>query len=143
MSIDLEPIARIITQDHALASVAVVRADGTPHLSLVNAGLVEHPVSGERVVGYVTYGRVKLRTLRERPATSILWRVGWRWLAVDGTSELVGPGDTDPESLRLLLRAVFTGAGGTHDDWVTYDRVMREEGRVAVLVHPARIYGTP
>lgn len=143
MSIDLEPIARIITQDHALASVAVVRADGTPHLSLVNAGLVEHPVSGERVVGYVTYGRVKLRTLRERPATSILWRVGWRWLAVDGTSELVGPGDTDPESLRLLLRAVFTGAGGTHDDWATYDRVMREEGRVAVLVHPARIYGTP
>ena len=28
----------------------------------------------------------------------------------------------------------FAAAGGTHDDWDTYDRVMREEGRVAVLV---------
>jgi hypothetical protein len=36
---------------------------------------------------------------------------------------------------------VFTGAGGTHDDWDTYDRVMREERRVAVLVDPVRGYG--
>jgi hypothetical protein len=34
---------------------------------------------------------------------------------------------------------VFTAAGGTHDDWDEYDRVMAEEGRVAVLVDPARI----
>ena len=27
------------------------------------------------------------------------------------------------------------------DDWDTYDRVMREEGRVAVLVTPTRVYG--
>ena len=45
------------------------------------------------------------------------------------------------ESLRLLLRAVFTACGGTHDDWDTFDRVMREEGRVAVLVTPTRVYG--
>jgi hypothetical protein len=67
-----------------------------------------------------------------------LWRAGWRWAAVDGTSELVGPGS---DGLRLLLRAVFTAAGGTHDDWDTYDRVMREEGRVAVLVTPTKVYG--
>ena len=51
------------------------------------------------------------------------------------------PGDTDAESLRLLLRAVFSACGGTHDDWDTFDRVMREEGRVAVLVAPTRVYG--
>jgi hypothetical protein len=60
---------------------------------------------------------------------------------VDGTAELIGPGDVDAETLRLLLRAVFEAAGGTHDDWDTYDRVMREEGRVAVLVTPVRVYG--
>lgn len=142
---DLEPVRRIVAQEHGLASVTVVRADGTPHSSLVNAGLVEHPLTGRTVVGYVTYGPVKLRTLRERPATSILWRAGWRWVAVDGSSELIGPDDpaegVDAEGLRLLLRAVFTGAGGTHDDWDTYDRVMREERRVAVLVDPAKVYG--
>ncbi len=138
---DLDPVRRIVAQDAGLASVAVVRADGTPHTSLVNAGVLDHPATGVPVVGYVTYGPVKLRNLRARPATSILWRAGWRWAGVDGPSELIGPGDTGAEELRLLLRAVFTAAGGTHDDWDTYDRVMREEGRVAVLVEPVRIYG--
>ena len=142
MELDLTPVRRIVAEEHGLASVSVVRADGTPHASLVNAGVLDHPRTGRPVVAYVTYGRVKLRTLRERPATSILWRAGWRWATVDGESELIGPGDGDPEELRLLLRAVFAAAGGTHDDWDTYDRVMREEGRVAVLVEPARVYGS-
>lgn len=43
----------------------------------------------------------------------------------------------------MLLRNVFTAAGGTHDDWDTYDRVMREEGRVAVLISPTRVYSNP
>ena len=143
---DLAPVRRIVPLDHGLATVSVVRADGTPHASLVNAGVLDHPLTGRPVVGYVTYGQVKQRNLRARPATSILWRAGWQWVGVDGTSELIGPDDPvdgiDAEGLRLLLRAVFTGAGGTHDDWDTYDRVMREERRVAVLIEPRRIYGT-
>lgn len=143
MATDLTAVRRIVAQDSGLASVSVVRADGTPHSSLVNAGVLDHPRTGEPVVGYVTYGPVKLRTLRERPATSVLWRTGWRWAAVDGDCELLGPadGDIDAEELRLLLRAVFSACGGTHDDWDAYDRVMREEGRVAVLVTPRKVYG--
>jgi PPOX class probable F420-dependent enzyme len=146
---DLDPVRRIVTEDHGLVGVAVVRADGTPHSSLVNAGVLAHPTKGHPVVGYVTYGPVKLRNLRERPATSLLFRAGWRWAGVDGTSELIGPQDPadgptdegDAERLRLLLREIFTAAGGTHDDWDAYDRTMREEGRVAVLVTPTRVYG--
>jgi PPOX class probable F420-dependent enzyme len=145
VSIDLDPVRRIVTQDSGLASVAVVRADGTPHTSLVNAGVLDHPITGEPVVGYVTYGPVKLRNLRARPATSILWRAGWRWAGAEGTSELIGPDDPaegiDAEALRVLLRAVFTGAGGTHDDWDAYDKAMLDERRVAVLVAPTRVYG--
>jgi PPOX class probable F420-dependent enzyme len=143
---DLAPVRAIVARDHGLASVGVVRADGTPHTSLVNAGVLDHPTTGRPVVGYTTFGPVKLRNLRARPATSILWRAGWQWLGVEGTSQLIGPDDPadgiDAEGLRLLLRAVFIGAGGTHDDWDTYDRVMREERRVAVLVEPERVYGT-
>ena len=145
MSIDLESVRSIVSAESGLCSVSVVRADGTPHSSLVNAGVLDHPVTGSPVVGYVTYGPVKLRALRERPATSILWRSGWRWAGVDGTSELIGPDDpatgVDAEGLRLLLRAVFTSAGGTHDDWDAYDAAMRDERRVAVLVSPRRVYG--
>ena len=143
MSIDLAAVRAIVAKDSGLASVSVVRADGTPHTSLVNAGVLDHPITGAPVVGYVTYGPVKLRTLRARPATSILWRAGWRWAGVDGHSELFGPDDPglDAEPLRLLLRAVFTAAGGTHDDWDAYDRAMRDERRVAVLVTPRKVYG--
>lgn len=140
-TVDLDPVRRIVPREHGLASVAVVRADASPHTSLVNAGVLDHPTSGEPVVGYVTHGSVKLRHLRVRPATSVLWRAGWTWVGVDGTSALIGPGDTDGESLRLLLRAVFSACGGVHDDWAAYDRAMRDEGRVAVLVTPTRVYG--
>ena len=143
---DLGPVRTIVARDNGLASVSIVRADGTPHASLVNAGVLDHPTTGRPVVGYVTYGPVKLRNLRERPATSVLWRAGWEWVGVEGTSERNGPDDPadgiDADGLRLLLRAVFAGAGGTHDDWDAYDRVMREERRVAVLVEPSRVYGT-
>jgi PPOX class probable F420-dependent enzyme len=145
VSIDLEPVRRMVAKENGLAGVTVVRADGTPHSSLVNAGVVDHPKTGRPVVGYVTYGPVKLRNLRERPATSLLWRSGWQWVGVEGSSELIGPDDPadgiDAEGLRLLLRAVFSGAGGTHDDWDTFDRVMREERRTAVLLAPTRVYG--
>jgi PPOX class probable F420-dependent enzyme len=143
MTLDIAAVRAMVAHDSGLASVSVVRADGTPHTSLVNAGVLDHPLTGLPVVGYVTYGPVKLRTLRARPATSILWRAGWRWVGVDGDSELLGPDDPglDAEPLRLLLRAVFTAAGGTHDDWDAYDRAMRDERRVAVLVTPRRIYG--
>ena len=135
----------MVAKENGLAGVTVVRADGTPHSSLVNAGVLDHPSTGQPVVGYVTYGPVKLRNLRERPATSLLWRSGWQWVGVEGSSELIGPDDPadgiDAEGLRLLLRAVFSGAGGTHDDWDTFDRVMREERRTAVLLEPTRVYG--
>jgi hypothetical protein len=49
----------------------------------------------------------------------------------------------DAGRLRLLLREIFTAAGGTHDDWDTYDSVMAGERRAAVLLSPQRVYTNP
>lgn len=43
------------------------------------------------------------------------------------------------DRLPTLLRDVFTAAGGTHDNWREFDRVMAAERRTAVLVHPDRL----
>jgi hypothetical protein len=43
----------------------------------------------------------------------------------------------------LLLREIFTAAGGTHDDWPGYDRVMAQERRAAVLIIPDRTGPAP
>lgn len=65
---DLVDIGR---KDSFLAIVSTVRADGSPQASLVNAGILTHPVNGRQVVGFVTYGPVKLKNLRERPQVSV------------------------------------------------------------------------
>ena len=49
----------------------------------------------------------------------------------------------DIPKLRLVLRAVCTAPGGTHDDWDTDDRVMREDTRTTVLLPPTRVYSNP
>jgi hypothetical protein len=77
----------------------------------------------------------------------VVIRAGWEWAAAEGPAELAGPDDpmpgVDPERLRLLLREIFTAAGGTHDDWDTYDRVMAAERSAAVLLSPRRVYSNP
>jgi PPOX class probable F420-dependent enzyme len=142
---DLSNYRAVAAIDHGLSIVSTTRADGTIQSSLVNSGVIDHPLSGEPVVAYVALGSAKkLANLRARPRMTIAVRGGWEWSAVEGDAELIGPDDpregVDAERLRVLLREIFQAAGGTHDDWDTYDRVMREERRTAVLVAPQRAY---
>jgi PPOX class probable F420-dependent enzyme len=142
---ELADFARIAAADHGLCVASTLRADGTIHSSVVNAGVLRHPGGDHDVAAFVAIGGSrKLTHLRARPHATLVARAGWDWAAVEGDVELIGPDDeyagTDAEALRLLLRAIFTAAGGTHDDWPTYDRVMAEERRAAVLISPTRIY---
>jgi PPOX class probable F420-dependent enzyme len=137
--------AALVPGDHGLCVVSTLRADGTIHSSVVNAGVLGHPVTSARVVAFTTRaGTVKLANLRARPRATIVVRVGWRWAAAEGRAEIAGPDDPLPgfgaDQLPALLRDVFTAAGGTHDDWPTYDRVMAEERRAAVMITPERVY---
>jgi hypothetical protein len=144
--IDIAPFARLVSGDHGLAVVALALPDGTAHASVTNAGVLAHPVTGESAVGVVAAGRSrKLTYLRAHPRATVVLRAGWQWAAVEGSVELAGPDDplpgVDAERLRLLLREIFTAAGGTHDDFDEYDRVMAAERRTAILLTPARLFG--
>lgn len=150
---DIEGFRELIKREHGLVVVSVTRDDGTISSSVVNAGVLPHPVTGKTVVGMVIRGGTrKLALLRKRPYANVVVRAGWQWSAAEGPVDLIGPVDPyprdpdpalDAERIRLLLREVFTAAGGTHDDFDTYDRVMKEEGRTAVLVSPDRVYSNP
>ena len=144
---DLSPFEALVPLDHGLCVVVTRRPDLTPQTSVVNAGVLDHPVSGHRVVGLVAGGGTrKLAHLRADPTINVVVRGGWQWTTVEGRAELIGPDDPHPdvddEGVRLL-RAVFSAAGGTHDDWDDYDRTMRDERRTAVLVTPKRVYSNP
>jgi PPOX class probable F420-dependent enzyme len=140
----LSEAAEIGSRGGYLAVISTVRADATIQTSLVSAGVLADPWSGEDVVGFVTYGKAKLANLRVRPQVTVTFRAGYQWAAVEGRATLVGPDDlpagVDDERLRLLRREVFTAAGGTHDNWAEYDRVMAAERRTVALVTPSRVY---
>ena len=141
----LDEAVALAKGESGLAVISTVRADGTVQASLVNVGLLPHPATGEPALGFTTYGKVKLGNLRARPQLAVTFKNGWQWATVEGRAELAGPDDARPwlkdaDQLRLLLREVFTAAGGTHDDWDEYDRVMAKEWRGVVLVAPTRVY---
>jgi PPOX class probable F420-dependent enzyme len=145
---ELSAFADLATADHGLVVFTTLRADGSVQASVVNAGVMPHPLTNQPVVGLVAIGGTrKLANLRADPRTSVVARTGWQWATVEGSAQLIGPDDPHPdvddEGLRILLRDIFTAAGGTHDDWDTYDRVMREQRRTAVLISPTRVYANP
>jgi PPOX class probable F420-dependent enzyme len=142
---DLQAFTRISGTDHGLVVISTMRGDRTVQSSLVNAGVLDHPLNGRAIVGAVVRGDSrKVLNLRVRPHVTLVAHSGWEWVTVEGAVELVGPEDelagVDSEGRRQLLRDIFTAAGGTHDDFDEYDRTMVEERRVAVLVTPTRIY---
>lgn len=146
MAGDLDLVRRLVSAEHGLAVVATTRADGSVHASLVNAGVLADPTGGGPVVGTVIRGdAVKLEHFRRTGTATITFRSGWEWVSVDGPVRIIGPDDPapdlDPARLPDLLRDVFTAAGGTHEDWDEYDRVMAAERRAAVLLTPRRIIG--
>jgi len=144
---DLADFTALVPGDHGLCVVSTLRSAGTIQSSVVNAGVLAHPVTGASVVAFTTRGgTAKLVNLRARPLATVVVRAGWQWAAAEGPVEIAGPDDPlpgfPPEALAGLLRHVFAAAGGTHDDWPTYDRVMAEERRAAVLVTPERVYSS-
>ena len=144
MRADLELVRRLAAADQGLAIVSTTRTDGTVHSSLVNAGVFDHPMTKEPTIALVARGSAyKLRLLATAGRANAVFRAGWEWVSVEGRVDILGPDHPRPdfraEQLPQLLRDIFTAAGGTHDNWAEYDRVMAEERRTAVFITPERI----
>ena len=141
----LDDVVELGRKEQFLAVVSTLREAGTIQSSLVNAGVMTHPFTGEQVLAFVTYGPAKAAepTCAAEPDGDLPIRLGLGCGRGHGRIDRAGRPATrgvDAERLRLMLREVFVSAGGTHDDWDGYDRTMAEQRRVVVLVRPTRIY---
>jgi len=134
-------------RESGLAVAITSRSDGSPHASVVNAGVLAHPVTGEPVVGFVARGGArKLPNLRARRRATVVFRSGWEWVAVEGDAELAGPDDPleGVDDISKVLRTVYAAAvGGTQEDWRELDGPMATERHTAVLIRPVRVYSNP
>jgi hypothetical protein len=85
---ELDRVRELAGQDHGLAVVVTQRKDGSPQTSVVNAAVVDHPVTYESMVGFLMRGEtLKHRHLRRQPRVTVVFRVGLEWTAVEGHAE--------------------------------------------------------
>ena len=97
---DLSTFAELASVDHGRCVFSTLRGDGSAQASVVNAGVLQHPLTGVQVVGLVATGAArKLRNLRADPRATIVARAGWQWAAVEGSAQLIGLDDPTPMSM--------------------------------------------
>ena len=146
----VDDIQKLVALDHGLASLSTLRRDGSVQSTVVNAGVIDHPVTGEPVAAFV--GRPatrKIAHLRANPTATLLWRAGLglgRRRGHGGARRPRRPArraSTPTTSPACCARSTPRPAAGEHDDWAEYDRVMAAERRMAVLLTPSRIYVNP
>ncbi len=143
---DLELVRRLAAADHHLAVLAVARPDGSVQASVVSAGVIDDPIDGTAGVGAIVGGGTrKLQLLRDAGMATFVFKSGFEWVAVSGPVRLIGPDDGTAFGLQVpeLIRSVFRAAGGDHEDWDEFDRVMAAERRCAVFVPAERISTNP
>lgn len=143
MASDEEHLLRL-TSDVHIAVLATTRPDRSIHASLVSSGAMEHPLrSGLAVAAVVAGGARKLGHLRSSGRAAATFVNGFDWVTAEGPVTIIGPDDPSDgfaaADVPMLLRRVFQAAAGSHDDWDEYDRVMAEQRRAALFIHPERI----
>lgn len=135
----IDKLRRLVAAESGLCTFTCLDASGAPHVSIINAGVMDNPVTGATSVACVVAGAArKGRLLRNDARAAVAFRHRWDWIAVHGEAQLIGLDDpvdgvTDAD-IPELLREVFRSAGGTHEDWDEYDRVMAAQRRLAVFV---------
>ncbi|MDA0999850.1 MAG: TIGR03618 family F420-dependent PPOX class oxidoreductase [bacterium] len=136
---DFETARPFMEKNHR-GVITTYQPDGAAHASIVVCGAYQNQAAFVIVRGKSK----KLKNLRRDPRCTVLCVAeSWRsWVSIEGQAKLFGYGDTDAEELRVLLREVYRACGDAdHPDWEEYDRAMVDQGGVAVLVPPQRVYG--
>lgn len=127
-------------QRHHRGVITTYRPNGAMHASIVVCGAYREQAAFVIVRGT----SVKARHLRRDPRCTVLAVTeDWRsWASVEGTAQLFDYANTDAETMRRMLREVFRACGDKeHPDWEEYDRAMRQQDAVIVLVRPEKVYG--
>ncbi|GAA3182048.1 PPOX class F420-dependent oxidoreductase [Blastococcus jejuensis] len=120
--------------------LAVVKADGRPHLS--NVGYAYDPDAQLFRIS-VTDTRAKTRHLRADPRVTlhVASKDFWTWVAVEGTAELTpvaaAPDDATVDELVTYFRAI----NGEHENWDEYRAAMVADRRLVVRFRPEHTYG--
>jgi PPOX class probable F420-dependent enzyme len=138
------PLAPQIEQfihDNPQGVLTSFRRNGMPQLSIVTV----YPRDGGVGIS-ITENRMKFKNLVRDPRCSVLIsHVDWwsGFLVFEGRAELTHSGNTDPETLRLARREIYSATTRRRSaNWEEYDRITNEDKRVAMILRPEHVYGS-
>ena len=117
---------------HHRCVLATTRADGSPQLSLVVAGVLD-----DTVVVSTRETAIKTKNLRRRPRASLLvFTEGFygESVQIEGPVEVVPL----PDAMEGLV-AYYRQVSGEHPDWDDYRAAMARDRRVLVRITPERV----
>ena len=132
--------ARPFLENNHRGVVTTFQRNGAAQCSIVVCGAYQDYLALVSVRGK----SAKVRNLRRDPrCTVVATAADWRnYVVVEGKATLLDYRNTDPEEMRQKLREVYRACGDSdHPDWAEYDRAMKEQDGVVVLVTPDRVYG--
>ncbi|MFT4200139.1 PPOX class F420-dependent oxidoreductase [Gordonia sp. (in: high G+C Gram-positive bacteria)] len=128
---DRDQLLEFIRPRHSMI-LATTRADGTPQMSPVMAGVDEQG----RIVIATYPGRAKTVNAKRTPTVSVcVLSDGFNdaWVQVDGTAEVLDM----PEAEDGLVD-YFRCIAGEHSDWDEYRAAMRLQGKSLIRITPTR-----
>ena len=132
-----DKVKEIVALNHQ-AVLTTFRKSGAAQMSIVTVG-----VHGKGVAFTISPGSAKLANLRRNPRCSLMVsRSDWGDYAVlEGRAQVLSPGATPSEELRLTLREVYmAGSGKEHPDWKEFDQAVQKDRRSVIIVVPGHIY---
>jgi PPOX class probable F420-dependent enzyme len=131
-TMDMDTAREVLATQHR-AVLATMRADGTPQLTPVTAGIDDdgHVVISTRETAY------KTRNIRRDPRVFLcVLPDGFfgRWIQVDGTAEIIHL----PEAMEMLVD-YYRRISGEHPDWDDYRAAMMRDRRVVLRITMSRV----
>jgi PPOX class probable F420-dependent enzyme len=137
-----DDIAGLLASHHH-GTLATLRRDGRPQLSVVTYAWYPHE-DGRQLVRISTVdGRAKVANLRRDPRASFLVadESGWSYAVVEGRIELSAVALFHDDEVVEELITLYRDANGEHPDWPDYRRAMVEDHRLVARLVVEHAYG--
>jgi PPOX class probable F420-dependent enzyme len=137
----VDPALLALARGRNLGTLAAVKKDGRPQLSMVNFAL---DAEGRTTRVSVVDGRAKVANLRRDPRASLLVTSGdgWSYAVLEGDAEFSPVASaTDDATVEELVELYRTIRGEDHPDWDDYRQAMVRDHRLILRIHVTRAYG--
>jgi PPOX class probable F420-dependent enzyme len=137
----LDPALVALARARNLGTLAAVKKDGRPQLSMVNFAL---DPEGRTARVSVVDGRAKVANLRRDPRASLLVTSGdgWSYAVLEGDADFSPVASaTDDATVEELVELYRTIRGEDHPDWDDYREAMVRDHRLILRIHVTKTYG--